>query len=69
MTIANNVGPDLLHAAEDLHGDTIELRRAIHAEPEIGLDLPDTQSKIVEALTGLGLDVTFGESTSALLLR
>ena len=67
MTIANNVGPDLLHAAEDLHGDTIELRRAIHAEPEIGLDLPDTQSKIVEALTGLGLDVTLGESTSSVV--
>ena len=27
------------------------VRRAIHAEPELGLELPETQSKILEALT------------------
>ncbi len=67
MTSTSQIGPDLLHAAEGIHDDTIELRRALHAEPEIGLDLPDTQAKVLEAITGLGLDVTLGESTSSVV--
>lgn len=67
MTISNTIGPDLLHAAEGLHDDTIDLRRAIHAEPEIGLELPETQAKILESLTGLDLDITLGESTSSVV--
>ncbi len=62
-----NVGPDLLDAAEAVHDDTISLRRAIHADPELGLDLPRTQAKILEALTGLDLDITLGESTSSVV--
>jgi len=42
-----------------------ELRRAIHAQPEIGLDLPRTQEKVLAALDGLPLEVTLGESLSA----
>ncbi len=60
-------GPDLLDAAEGLQGDAGELRRAIHAEPELGLQLPDTQGKILEALTGLGLDVSTGTSTTSVV--
>jgi amidohydrolase len=41
-----------------------ELRRAIHAEPEIGLDLPRTQEKVLAALDGLPLEVTRGQSLS-----
>ena len=67
MTITSDIGSDLLAAAEGLHDDTIELRRAIHAEPEIGLDLPETQTKITDALTGLGLDVTLGETTTSVV--
>ncbi len=67
MTITTDIGSDLLAAAEGLHADTIELRRAIHAEPEIGLDLPETQTKITDALTGLGLDVTLGQTTTSVV--
>ena len=67
MTITSDIGSDLLAAAEGLHDDTIELRRAIHAEPEIGLDLPETQTKITDALTGLGLDVTLGQTTTSVM--
>lgn len=62
-----SIGEDLLDAARNLQPDTIELRRAIHAEPELGLQLPDTQAKIVEAITGLGLDITLGESTTSVV--
>ncbi len=65
--MTTNIGPDLLDAAQSLHDDTIELRRIIHAEPEIGLQLPKTQAKILDALTGLGLDITLGESTTSVV--
>jgi amidohydrolase len=46
-------------------GELTELRRAIHAEPEIGLDLPRTQRKVIDALEGLPLEVTLGEGLSS----
>lgn len=60
-------GPDLLDAATGLDAQTIELRREIHADPEIGLQLPRTQQRILESLTGLGLDITLGEATTSVV--
>jgi metal-dependent amidase/aminoacylase/carboxypeptidase family protein len=54
-------------ASEALQPDTIALRRAIHAEPEIGLDLPLTTAKIRAALAGLPLVIREGKSTSGLM--
>ncbi|RZV42599.1 MAG: amidohydrolase [Acidimicrobiales bacterium] len=65
--MTNEIGPDLLDAAKGLQDATIELRRSIHADPEIGLQLPMTQQKIVDAITGLGLDITLGESTTSVV--
>jgi amidohydrolase len=45
--------------------DLTQLRRAIHAEPELGLDLPRTQRKVLDALEGLPLEITLGESLSS----
>jgi amidohydrolase len=42
-----------------------ELRRSIHAEPEIGLDLPRTQRKVLDALEGLPLEISLGQSLSS----
>src|SRR5215813_8384108 len=42
-----------------------ELRRAIHAEPEIGLYLPHTQRKALDALAGLPLEISLGTSLSS----
>ncbi len=67
MTNLASIGPDLLDAARDLQDHTIELRRSIHAEPELGLDLPATQAKVVDALTGLGLDITLGETCTSVV--
>ena len=54
-------------ASEALLPETIALRRAIHAEPEIGLDCPATTAKIKEALKGLPLELREGPSTSGLM--
>jgi len=51
--------------AAAIAGELTHLRRAIHAEPEIGLDLPLTQQKIVAALDGLPLEVTLGSALSS----
>ena len=45
----------------------IDLRRAIHAEPEVGLDLPKTTAKVKAALAGLPLEIREGPSTSGLV--
>ncbi len=51
--------------AAQIGGELSELRRAIHREPEIGLDLPRTQEKVLAALDGLPLEVTAGRSLSS----
>jgi amidohydrolase len=51
--------------AAALSGDIAELRHALHAEPEIGLDLPATQRKVLDALDGLPLEVSPGTALSS----
>lgn len=52
-------------AAAAIASDITELRHAIHREPEIGLDLPKTQAKVLDALAGLPLTVTTGETLTS----
>jgi amidohydrolase len=56
---------EVLQEAAAISGDLAELRRAIHREPEIGLDLPRTQAKVLAALDGLPLEITTGRSASS----
>jgi len=51
--------------AAAIAGDIAELRHAIHAEPEIGLDLPKTQQKVLRALDGLPLEVFRGRGLTS----
>ena len=51
-------------AAEALLPDMIALRRAIHAEPELGLDTPLTTKKARAALEGLPLEIRESTTTS-----
>lgn len=46
-------------------GELTRLRRSIHREPEIGLDLPRTQQKVLAALDGLPLELTLGRALSS----
>lgn len=45
----------------------VELRRRLHQQPELGLDLPDTQTAVLEALDGLPLAVTIGTTSSSVV--
>jgi metal-dependent amidase/aminoacylase/carboxypeptidase family protein len=45
----------LLEAAKAIQPDVIAIRRRIHRQPEIGLDLPKTQAVVLEELSKLGL--------------
>ncbi|KPP83856.1 M20 family metallopeptidase [Erythrobacter sp. HL-111] len=56
--------PDLLDAARSLAPGIVSLRRAIHAEPELGLDCPMTMAKVREALADLPLEWRSGPSTT-----
>lgn len=48
-----------------LQDDLVRLRRSLHAEPEIGLDLPRTQEKVLAALDGLPLEVSVGRALTS----
>ncbi len=53
---------------DDAHGlaeKITGLRHAIHREPEIGLDLPNTQRKVLAALEGLPLEVSRGQALTS----
>src|SRR3546814_14990984 len=53
--------------AETLLDDLVDLRRAIHREPELGLQNPKTLAKIKDALAGLPLEFREGPSTTGLI--
>lgn len=56
--------PALLAEAEGIAGEVVALRRAIHAEPELGLNTPKTRDKVRAALAGLPLEWREGPSTT-----
>ena len=55
----------LLSDAMEIQAELVNIRHAIHQEPEIGLDLPKTQAKILTALADLGLEISTGKSLSS----
>ncbi|PAX08277.1 M20 metallopeptidase family protein [Sphingomonas lenta] len=55
---------DWTAAGEAELADVVALRRAIHADPEVGLDCPRTTAKLRAALDGLPLEIHEGTSTS-----
>ena len=57
----------LLADARELLPDAVELRRLIHREPELGLELPLTQAKVLDALADLDLDITTGTALSSVV--
>ncbi|MGV2901555.1 M20 metallopeptidase family protein, partial [Microbacterium sp. AGC62] len=56
----------LLDDAQVLLPELVALRRAIHADPELGLELPRTQRRVLDALETLGLEVVLGEGLSSI---
>jgi hippurate hydrolase len=56
---------EVIQDAVAISGDMAELRRAIHREPEIGLELPRTQEKVLTALDGLPLEISQGRALTS----
>jgi amidohydrolase len=57
----------LLDAAREIQPDTVAIRRRIHRQPEVGLDLPMTQAVILEELAKLGLEGRTGKALSSVV--
>ncbi|GGJ35897.1 M20 metallopeptidase family protein [Paenarthrobacter histidinolovorans] len=51
--------------AKELREDIVHLRHDLHREPEIGLQLPRTQEKVLKALDGLPYEITLGKETTS----
>ena len=58
---------DLLSAAYSDADRTIDTRRQLHRQPEIGLHLPRTQATVLDAFADLPVEVTIGKSTSSVI--
>ncbi|MYW92806.1 amidohydrolase [Amycolatopsis rubida] len=56
---------DLHEDARSQQDDLAQLRRELHREPEIGLDLPRTQERVLRELDGLGLEISTGTDTTS----
>ena len=57
----------LLDEAKQLLPELVALRRAIHAEPELGLALPKTREKVLERLEALPLEIETHTRSSAVV--
>jgi hippurate hydrolase len=65
-TIRSMLTP-LLESARVQQPEAVSLRQRIHAEPEIGNDLPLTREKVLSALNGLPLDIHLNKQTSGIV--
>ncbi len=59
--------PDLLAAAEAILPDVIAIRRRVHRQPEIGLDLPKTQALVIDELAKIGVEGRRGSGLSSVV--
>lgn len=55
----------LLDDATGMSDELTRLRRELHREPEIGLQLPRTQERVLTALEDLPLEISLGTSTTS----
>ena len=57
----------LLEAAKKLQPEVTALRRAIHQEPELGLENPATRARVLALLDGLPLEIALHKRTSGIV--
>ena len=53
--------------AAGLGSDLSRLRRALHQDPELGLELPRTQAAVLDALAGLDLEISTGRDCTSVV--
>jgi amidohydrolase len=56
---------NLRDSAALLQPELVALRRSLHQEPELGMELPLTRAKVLAALEGLPLEITLGKQLSS----
>ncbi|MDA8438297.1 MAG: amidohydrolase, partial [Propionibacterium sp.] len=49
-----------------IESDLVALRRDLHRIPEVGLLLPNTQRRLLDALDGLPLEITLGRGCTGI---
>ena len=54
--------------AADIAPGLVTLRRALHENAEIGLDLPTTQKLVLDAIAGLDIEITKGAGLSSIVV-
>ena len=57
----------LIDDAGTIESELIELRHALHRAPEIGLHLPHTQARVLDALDGLAIELKAGDQLSSVV--
>ena len=58
---------EFLDSAKRIQPRLVDLRRRIHEEPELGLDLPETRSKVLSELEDLDLEIQLHERSSGII--
>jgi hippurate hydrolase len=53
--------------AAQLQDTMLRLRRELHADPEVGLSLPRTQRRVLDALAGLPLEISTGTTSTSVV--
>lgn len=61
------IGGSVREAAEEVLPTMIDLRRRLHRQPELGLDLPYTQAQVLAEIADLGLTVNVGKGLSSVI--
>src|SRR5215213_1805037 len=64
---ADTTAADLVAAARADADRTIDLRRRLHRQPEVGLHLPRTQAAVLDAFAELPIEVRTGSTTSSVV--
>ncbi|MDR6868775.1 hippurate hydrolase [Microbacterium resistens] len=61
------LAPDFTAEGSAILPELVALRRDLHAMPELGLQLPETQQRVLNALQPLGLDITLGAGLTSIV--
>ena len=65
--VPNQQSPNFLSEATVLANELSHLRRTLHRNPELGNDLPQTQATVIEALSGVPLEIHRGTDVSSVI--
>ncbi len=67
MNVQSPEMPDFQADGAEFLDELVDLRREIHQDPELGLENPRTQKRILDALEGLPLEITLGKDLTSVV--